>query len=72
MLVATELQRVFIIKEKDVEIRLNDPEPKWSEQAVLYFYSNTHPALTTAKISRPSIVDDEILYSRDTITYTDE
>ncbi|WP_333889133.1 PRTRC system protein C [Sphingobacterium siyangense] len=70
MLVATELQRVFIIKEKDVEIRLNDPEPKWSEQAVLNFYSNTHPALTTAKISRPSIVDDEIVYRFETVIGT--
>ncbi|WP_153848405.1 PRTRC system protein C [Sphingobacterium paramultivorum] len=70
MLVATTLQRVFIIKEKEHEIRLDDPEPKWNLQAVLNFYSNHYPALTTAKISRPMIVDDVVEYRFETVIGT--
>lgn len=62
MLLATQLQRVFIFNDKDQEIRLTDPEPKWSVQAVLNFYSNTYPILTTAKVSAPQIKDDAVQY----------
>lgn len=70
MLVATTLPRVFVIKEKEQEIRLDDPEPKWSVQAVLNFYSNNYPVLTTAKISRPKIMDDTVLYRFETVIGT--
>lgn len=69
MLIAT-LTRVFILKEKDREITLNDPEPKWSVQAVLNFYSNNYPVLTTAKISQPKIKDDTIQYYFETVIGT--
>ena len=62
MLLATQLERVFILIDKDQEIKLSDPEPKWSVQAVLNFYSNTYPILTTAKISAPVIKDDTVQY----------
>jgi PRTRC genetic system protein C len=70
MLVATSLERVFILKEKEQEIRLDDPEPKWSVQAVLNFYSNNYPVLTTAKISRPIIMDDMVEYRFETVIGT--
>lgn len=62
MLLATQLERVFLLKDKGQEIRLTDPEPQWSEEAVLNFYSATYPVLTTAKISAPRIVDDTVQY----------
>lgn len=62
MLLATQLERVFILTDKGQEIKLTDPEPKWSVQAVLNFYSNTYPILTTAKISVPVIKDDTVQY----------
>jgi len=62
MLVATALQRVFVLKEKEQEIRLDDPQPKWSIQAVLNFYANIYPILVTAKISKPQIINDQIEY----------
>lgn len=62
MLLATQLERVFILTDKGQEIKLSDPEPKWSVQAVLNFYSNTYPILTTAKISAPIIKDDTVQY----------
>lgn len=62
MLLATQLERVFLFNDKGQEIKLTDPEPKWSVQAVLNFYSNTYPILTTAKISAPVIKDDTVHY----------
>lgn len=62
MLLATQLDRVFILTDKGQEIKLTDPEPKWSVQAVLNFYSNTYPMLTTAKISAPLIKEDTVQY----------
>ncbi len=62
MLLATQLERVFILIDKGQEIKLTDPEPKWSVQAVLNFYSNTYPILTTAKISAPLIKEDTVQY----------
>ena len=46
MLVATQLERVFFLKDKGQEIRLTDPEPKWSVESVRNFYANTYPMLT--------------------------
>ena len=62
MLLATLLKRTFIIKEKSQQIRLTDPEPRWSVEAVMNFYASTYPILTTAKISAPQIKDDEVQY----------
>ncbi len=62
MLLATQLERVFILTDKGQEIKLTDPEPKWSVHVVLNFYSNTYPMLTTAKISAPLIKEDTVQY----------
>lgn len=70
MLLATELERVFILKDKGQEVRLTDPEPRWSVQAVLNFYSNTYPVLTTAKISAPAIENDTVQYRFETVIGT--
>jgi PRTRC genetic system protein C len=70
MLVATTTSKSVYLKEKEHEIRLDDPEPKWNLQAVLNFYSNNYPALTTAKISRPTIVDDIVEYRFETVIGT--
>ncbi|GAA5089327.1 hypothetical protein GCM10023210_14010 [Chryseobacterium ginsengisoli] len=70
MLLATQLERVFILNEKGHEIRLSDPEPKWSVEAVLNFYANTYPILTTAKISPPKIKDDSVQYHFESVMGT--
>ena len=62
MLLATQLERVFILKENGQDIKIADPEPKWSVEAVMNFYANTYPILTTAKISAPQIKDDAVEY----------
>ncbi len=70
MLLTTHLERVFILKDKDHEIKLSDPEPKWSAESVLNFYANTYPILTTAKISAPQIKDDTVQYRFESVMGT--
>ena len=62
MLTATTLERIFIFRDKDVEIKLADPSPSFSPEAVLNFYAQTYPILTTASIEGPVINDDQIQY----------
>lgn len=70
MLLAIQLKRFFILKDKGQEIRLNDPEPKWSVESVMNFYANTYPILTTAKVSVPQINDDTIQYKFESVMGT--
>ncbi len=62
MLLASELIRVFILTDKGQEIRLPDPEPQWSIEAVKNFYAHTYPILTTAQVSAPDIREDTVQY----------
>ena len=70
MLLATQLERVFILQDKGQEIRLTDPEPKWSVVSVMNFYANTYPILTTAKVSAPQIKDDKVQYKFESVMGT--
>jgi PRTRC genetic system protein C len=70
MLLATHLERVFKFNEKGHEIVLTDPEPKWSVDAVLNFFANTYPILTTAKISPPKIENDKVQYTFESVMGT--
>lgn len=70
MLLATQLERVFILNENGQEVRLSDPEPRWSVEAVMNFYANTYPILTTAKVSAPQIKDDTVQYRFESVMGT--
>ena len=70
MLIATKLERVFILKDNNQEIKLTDPEPKWSVETVMNFYANTYPILTTAKVSAPQIQEDTIQYKFESVMGT--
>ena len=70
MLIAKQLDRVFLLKENGTDIRLTDPEPSWSVEAVMSFYTNTYPILTTAKISAPRIEDDAVQYRFESVMGT--
>lgn len=61
-MLVTDLIRVFILKDKGQNIRLNDPEPRWSTDAVMNHYASMYPILTTAIVSAPKIKDDAIEY----------
>jgi len=70
MLIAKHLDRIFLLKENGTDIRLTDPEPSWSVEAVMNFYANTYPVLTTAKISAPRIEDDTVQYRFESVMRT--
>jgi len=70
MLIAKQLDRVFLLKENGTDIRLTDPEPSWSVEAVMNFYANTYPILTTAKISASRIEDDTVQYRFESVMGT--
>ncbi|EJL62800.1 PRTRC system protein C [Flavobacterium sp. CF136] len=62
MLTVTHLKRVFCFKDKQQEIELADPSETFSPEAVLNFYAQTYPILTTASIEGPVIQNDAVLY----------
>lgn len=70
MLLATQLERVFILNDIGQQIKLTDPEPKWSVEAVMNFYANSYPILTTAKVSAPVIRDDTVQYRFESVMGT--
>lgn len=70
MLLSTELKRVFLLKENGQDIELADPNPQWSVESVLNFYSNQYSILTTAKVSAPKIEDDCIKYHFESVMGT--
>lgn len=70
MLVAKHLDRIFLLNENGNEIKLTDPEPSWSVEAVMNFYTNTYPILTTAKILAPRIEDDTVQYRFESVMGT--
>jgi len=70
MLLATKLARVFVLSENGQEVKLSDPEPQWSPEAVLNYYTNLYPILTTAKISAPIIHEDAVQYKFESVMGT--
>lgn len=70
MLTVKNLDRIFLLQENGTDIKLADPEPKWSVEAVLNFYANTYPILATAKISAPRIMDDVVQYRFESVMGT--
>lgn len=58
----TSLARTFTFDNNGQSVKLSDIDPKLSPEAVINFYAQTYPILTTAKIEGPEIADDEIKY----------
>jgi PRTRC genetic system protein C len=56
------LTRIFLHKENGQEIRLTDPNDRFTIAEVQNFYAGTYPILTNAKITGPDIKDDEAQY----------
>ncbi|MBS1666476.1 PRTRC system protein C [Chitinophaga defluvii] len=70
MLIAKQLDRVFLLTENGTDLRLTDPEPSWSVEAVMNFYANTYPILTTAKVLAPRIEEDTVQYRFESVMGT--
>jgi PRTRC genetic system protein C len=60
MLVTNVLERIFSFRDKEQDIKLADPSPTFSLEAILNFYAQTYPILTTATIEGPIINDDAV------------
>ena len=63
MLIANQLPRVFLFNRQGTNIELADPSAELLPNAVLNFYSNTYPELTTAKTEGPEIKNDRVEYT---------
>lgn len=70
MLIAKQLDRVFLLTENGTDLRLTDPEPSWSVEAVMNFYANTYTILTTAKVLAPRIEEDTVQYRFESVMGT--
>lgn len=62
MLKTTILPRAFYFTQSGDEIRLTDPNPAFSAEQVMNFYSGTYPILTAAKVEGPAIEKDEVVF----------
>lgn len=63
MLLVNNLERIFIHTENGLDIELADPSANLAPEAVLNFYAQTYPVLTTAKIEGPEIVNDKVQFT---------
>ncbi len=62
MITTTILERAFQFSHEGQDMELADPSSNFSPEAVLNFYAQTYPVLTTAKIRGPEISNDKVLY----------
>lgn len=62
MLIANALPRKFIFDNDGQDTKLSDPDKKFTPEAVLNYYSNTYPILTTAKIEGPELKGDAVVF----------
>ena len=53
------LKRKFVLDDKD----LSDPNPDFSVDEVMGFYSVRYPELTTATVTGPEVNGDEAVYT---------
>lgn len=61
-LVVNGMKRSFSFKKGSETVRLADPNPAESPDAIMNFYSNMYPELTTATVHGPVIKEDEAVY----------
>lgn len=58
------------MQDKGQTLELADPERGLSPQAVLNFYANSYPLLTTAKVSEGQVRNDRLEYRFDSVMGT--
>ena len=59
----TKLKRQFTFKRDGKDIPLADPNPDFTVEEVMKFYSGTHPELTNAMAEGPKVVGDKATYT---------
>ncbi len=59
----TNLKRQFKFKKDGTTVTLPDPNPDFSTDEVLRFYSGQYPELTTATLDAPKVEGKSAVYS---------
>jgi len=62
-LVAQQLTREFKFKKDGTPVTLPDPNPEFSVEEVMQFYSGQYPELTTATLDGPKVEGKTAVYS---------
>lgn len=61
-LVVNGMERSFTFKKGNEQIELSDPNFADSPEAVMSYYANIYPELTTASVHGPEIKEDKAIY----------
>jgi PRTRC genetic system protein C len=59
----TKLKREFKFKKDGTNVTLPDPNPEFSMDEVMQFYSGQYPELTTATMEGPKVEGKSAVYS---------
>jgi len=61
-LVINGMERSFTFQKGNETVVLSDPNPADAPEAVMSYYSNIYPELTTASVHGPIIKEDKAVY----------
>jgi PRTRC genetic system protein C len=61
-LVVNGMERSFTFQKGSETVVLSDPNPADTPEAVMSYYSNIYPELTTASVHGPEIKEDKAVY----------
>jgi len=61
-LIINGMERSFTFKKGTETITLSDPNQSDTPEAVMSYYSNIYPELTTASVHGPEIKEDKAVY----------
>lgn len=56
------IERTFVFTKNYVKVTLADPNPADTPDAVMNYYSNLYPELTTATVHGPTLEQDKAVY----------
>jgi len=66
----SETKRQFTFNKNGTKVTLEDPNPDFSVQEVLNFYSGQYPELTTASVDEPVVTGNTTTYKARTTVGT--
>lgn len=58
----TNLQRQFTFRKDGKDIPLPDPNPEFTAEEVMKFYSGSYPELTNGLVEGPVVIGDKATY----------
>lgn len=61
-LVAKALEREFKFEKNGTTVTLPDPNPDYTIEEVMQYYSGQYPELTTAKLEEPKVEGSKVIH----------